>query len=123
MSEPAKPPSEGGINAPNNSGIIAPNNSGTITQNQGPPRVPLGLYQDGQSVGRVAAFSINSEETQITFSNPRLAGGMIDKGGNLEFQDYIISCPQLMASANPNAAMNSIVIVGDIVCQIISKRR
>jgi uncharacterized membrane protein len=49
------------INAPNNSGIIAPYNSGSITQNQEPPHTPLGLYQSGQSIGRVQSFSVSPD--------------------------------------------------------------
>ena len=110
------------INAPNNSGIIAPNNSGSITQNQGPPRTPLGLYQSGQYIGIVTDFSISADGKQIIVVNPRLAGGAIDPNGNLEFQNFVVSCPELMDKVKPNAAMNVISIGGSVTCKIMGNR-
>ncbi len=113
---------EPSISAPNNSGIIAPNNSGTITQYQGPQRLPLGLYQNGQPIGRVEAFSVNAGEAEIVFKNPRLSGGMIDREGSLDFQDFVLSCPALLERINPNAATTSVAILGTISCKIIRRR-
>lgn len=109
------------IIAPNNSGVIAPNNSGTITQNQGAPRIALGLYQSGQLIGRVQEFFIGADGKQITFRNPRLGGGAIDPNGNIEFQNLIVSCPSLMRMASPNAGMNAIAVGGDVLCSIVGK--
>ena len=127
MSDPAKPPkppTDAGINAPHNSGIIAPNNSGTITQNQGPPRAPLGLYQSGQSIGSVEGFYMSVDGKQITFVNIRLSEGAIDLNGNVEFQNFVLSCPALMSAVDPRAARAAMIAISldRASCEIIGNR-
>jgi hypothetical protein len=114
------PPSP--INAPNNSGIIAPNNSGTITQNQGPPRIPLGLYQNNQQVGIVAAFSLTPDGRQIVFSTPRIASGTVDFYASMEFQNFVVDCRNLAPPSRGTAAFTVAVVAGDVACPIVGKR-
>ena len=113
------------------SGITAPNNQGIITQGQtggtniinpSLPRQPLGLYQAGQQIGRVENASMSADGKTVVLINPRIASGSVDNAGNLEFRNFIISCPELAKMINPNAGMNSVMMVGTTNCVIVGTR-
>jgi hypothetical protein len=119
----AQAPASGGIVAPNNSGIVTQGQSGgTNIINPAPPRVPLGLYQSGQQIGRVQDFTISADGKQIILTNPRVASASADGGANMEFQNLIVKCPALARMINPNAGFNSSIIVGTIDCAIAGNR-
>jgi hypothetical protein len=123
MSEPSGPASQPpSISAPNNSGIIAPNNSGTITQNQGPPRIPLGLYQNGFQIGLVEGFELSPDGKQIIFANPKIASGTVDFLAGMEFQDWMVDCRSLAPQRGGQAAFTVSTAIGRVPCSIIAKR-
>jgi len=120
---PAIAQTPSGINAPNNQGIITQGQTGgTNIVQQGPPRLPLGLYQSGFEIGLVQRFAVSSDGKQIVLTNPRIASGTVDFSANMEIQDYVIYCPGLAPPTRGQAAFTSSVVIGDVSCAIIGSR-
>jgi hypothetical protein len=120
---PAIAQSSTGINAPNNKGIVTKNQSGgTNIINQGPPRLPLALYQYGEQIGLVAGFSESADKTKIFFKNPVIASGTVDFSKNMEFRNLIVSCPALTPPGGGHAAFVTSRIIGTVPCAVEGHR-
>jgi len=115
-------PGPGNITAPNNTGIITNGQSGgTNTVIQGPPRLPLGLYQSDQQIGLVDGSSVSADGKQITLNNPRTASGTVNFAANIELGDHLVlACPSL-APSRP-AAFSAVSTVGRVTCTVVGNR-
>jgi hypothetical protein len=105
-----------------NCNAVGNNNSNCTTINLGPPRIPLGLYQSGQQIGRVDGVSMGADGKQVIFANPSIASGTVDFAQNIEFQDILVSCPSLGAMSRGHSAFTVGSMIGDVTCNIIGKR-
>lgn len=114
---------------PADSSIVAPGNSGIITQGQtggtnvilqGPPRLPLALYQYGQQIGAVEGGATSADGKQITLTNPRIASGTVNFSADMEFQNLLIRCPEFVGQHQ--AAFNAVSILGAVRCDVVGKR-
>jgi hypothetical protein len=87
----------------------------------GPPRIPTGLYQNGERIGLVQGITPSEDNKTVTFRNLRISGSGMNLRAPIEIQNALISCPTLF-NANTNAAQVSIMIAGDTVCDIVGQR-
>jgi hypothetical protein len=58
--------------------------------------------------------------SQVVFQNLRVSSGTMDLREPIEFQNVLVSCP--FRGPNP-AAFTSIVVSGDLTCEIVGRHQ
>ena len=120
-SAPPGPPS---VNCQNNIGgdNSAPLNNNCGNTYYGPPRVPNGLYQNGERIGIVEGFTVSPDNKSVTFHNLPMAGSVMNLKNYIEIQNVLVSCPTLF-NIPTGAVQTSILINGDTICDIVGVRQ
>lgn len=87
------------------------------TYNFEAPKLPWGIYQNGQLIGTVGHAHWDGHSSTMTITNLKISSGTVDVAAPMQIQSITFSCDAVRKT--PQATMLVLSIGEEITCDII----